>query len=201
MKPEKSKAEKRTKLIVAITGASGANYAVALLRALKEKGIEVHLVVSEWAEETLKLETGMKTNDLKKIVHRAYANDDLAAPIASSSFLCDGMIVMPCTLKTASEIANAHCGTLISRAADNTLKMRGRLVVGVRETPLSTPALEQLHKISIAGGIVMPLCPAFYHKPKEIKDLEAFIVGKALDCLGIGNSEFGRWGEGSRKEK
>jgi len=105
----------------------------------------------------------------------------------------DGMVIIPCTLKSASEVANAHCGTLIARAADNVLKMKKKLVVCVRETPLSTPALEQLHKISVAGGIVMPLSPGFYHKPKEIKHLFSFISGKVMDCFEIPNEEFKRW--------
>jgi 4-hydroxy-3-polyprenylbenzoate decarboxylase len=96
-------------------------------------------------------------------------------------------------VKTCSEIAHAHCGTLIAKAADNMLKMRRPLVVCVRDTPLSVPALEALHKISIAGGVVMPLSPGFYHKPKDIKDLVKFMTGKILDVLGIENQEFRRW--------
>jgi flavin prenyltransferase len=183
------------RIIVAVTGASGAIYAVDLLKALKKKKIETYLVMSEWAEMLLKEETGMKPVQLKKLATKSFSNKQMDASIASSSFLVDAMIVVPCTLKTASEIANAHCGTLIARAADNVLKMRGKLVVCVRETPLSTPALEQLRKISVAGGIVMPLSPGFYHKPKEIKDLVSFISGKIMDCVGIKNEEFRRWGK------
>lgn len=183
------------RIVVAITGASGIAYAIRLLESLKANGVEVHLVVSEWAEKLLKEETGKNILELKKMAKKTYGNSDMAAAIASSSFPVDGMVIIPCTLKTASEIANAHCQTLIARAADNALKMKKRLVVCIRETPLSTPALEQLHKISVAGGIVMPLSPGFYHKPKEIKDLLAFMSGKIMDCLEIENSEFRRWGE------
>ncbi|MFH1390964.1 MAG: UbiX family flavin prenyltransferase [Candidatus Diapherotrites archaeon] len=181
------------KLIVAITGASGIAYAIELLNALKKKNIEIHLVMSEWAEKLIEEETEFDPKEIKKLAHKVYDNKDMASEIASSSFLVDGMVIIPCTLKTASEVANAHCGTLIARAADNILKMRKKLVVCVRETPLSTPALEQMHKISLAGGIVLPLSPGFYHKPKEIKDLLAFISGKVMDCFGIENSEFKRW--------
>ncbi|MCR4335628.1 MAG: UbiX family flavin prenyltransferase [archaeon] len=181
------------KLIVGMTGASGIQYAVELLRSLKEKKVEVHLVMSEWSERLVEEETNYKINEIKKLAYKVYDNKNMAAPIASSSFLVDGMVIIPCTLKTASEVANAHCGTLIARAADNVLKMKKKLVICIRETPLSTPALEQLHKISVAGGIVLPLSPGFYHKPKEIKDLFAFINGKVMDCFEINNNEFKRW--------
>jgi len=183
------------KLIVGVTGASGIAYAIELLNALKKKNVEIYLVISEWAEKLIEEETEYKIEEIKKLASRVYDNKDMASEIASSSFLVDGMVIIPCTLKTASEVANAHCGTLIARAADNILKMRKKLVVCIRETPLSTPALEQLHKISLAGGIVLPLSPGFYHEPKEIKDLFAFISGKVMDCFGITNNEFKRWGK------
>lgn len=183
------------KIIVAICGASGIEYGVELLKALKEGKVETHLVMSEWAERLVKEETNYKIEEVKKLATKFYENRDMAAPISSSSFLADGMAIMPCSLKTASEIANAHCGTLIARAADNCLKMRKKLVLGIRETPLSTPALEALHKCSLAGAVVMPLSPGFYHRPKGIKDLYAFIVVKALDLLEIKNEKFRRWGE------
>jgi len=182
------------KIIVGITGASGAGYAVELLRALKEKGVETFLVISEWGEKLLEAEAGTGLDDVKKMASHCYGNDDMAAPIASSSFLVDGMVVIPATVKTCSEIATAHCGTLITKAADNMLKMRRPLVVCVRDTPLSAPALEMLRKIALAGGIVMPLSPGFYHEPKDIKGLYKFMAGKALDALGIANDEYKRWG-------
>ena len=182
------------KLIVAICGASGIQYGIGLLKALKEANVETCLVMSEWAERLVREETDYKIEEVKKLASKCFDNKDMAAPIASSSFLVDGMVVMPCSLKTASEIANAGCGTLIARAADNMLKTRKKLVLGIRETPLSTAALEALYKCSVAGAIVMPLSPGFYHKPKEIKDLSAFIIGKALDLFNIPNEKFKRWG-------
>ena len=181
------------KIIVAITGASGTNYALALLKSLKEKNIEVHLIVSEWAEEVLKEETNKKVSELKKLAAKTYSNSALDASISSSSFLIDGMIIIPASIKTVSEILHAHTSTLISRCADNMLKTRKPLVIGLRETPLSGPTLENLWKLSIYGAIIFPLSPAFYHKPKKIADLEAFIVGKALDLLGVSNQEYTRW--------
>lgn len=182
------------KLIVAITGASGAGYAIDLLKALKEKKIETHLIVSEWAEKIIEPETGLKLEAVKALASHVYEPNDQGAAIASSSFLVDGMIVVPCTVKTASEIATANCSNLVSRAADNMLKTRRKLVVCFRETPISAPCLENLHKIALAGGIVLPLSPGFYHQPKELKDLIAFITGKLLDLFSIENEAFKRWG-------
>ena len=181
------------RIIVAVTGASGINYALALLEELKHQKIEVHLIISEWASVVLKKETNKKINDLKKVAHKTYSNTNLAASISSSSFLVDGMIIIPSSIKTISEIVHAHTNTLITRCADNMLKIKKPLVIGLRETPLSGPTLENLWKLSLYGAIIFPLSPAFYHNPKKISDLEAFITGKALDLLGIKNNTFNRW--------
>jgi len=182
------------KIILAMTGASGVNYSIALLKALKAQGVEVHLILSDWSKELITTETKTKIAQVKKLAKKTYSNDDLAASISSSSFLVDSMIVLPASIKTVSEIVTAHTSTLITRCADNMLKTRKPLVIGVRETPLSGPVLENLYKLSIYGAIIFPLSPGFYHKPKKIADLEAFIVGKALDLLGVSNSNFKRWG-------
>lgn len=181
------------KLVVAICGASGVGYGIELLKALQEAKIETHLVLSEWAEKLIEEETELKVEEVKKLANKCHGYKDMTASISSSSFQVDGMIVCPATVKTVSEIANAHSGNLISRAADNMLKTRKKLVVCIRETPLSGPCLENLAKIAKYGGIVMPLSPGFYHKPKSIKDLEAFIIGKILDIFGIKNNKFKRW--------
>ncbi len=183
------------RIIVAICGASGVNYGIQLLKALKEAKIETHLVLSDWAGKLIEEETGCKITEVKKLASKCYDYKAMAAAISSSSFLVDGMVVCPATVKTVSEIANASSDNLISRAADNMLKTRKKLIVCIRETPLSGPCLENLVKISHYGGIVMPLSPGFYHKPKSIKDLEAFITGKILDLLEIKNKSFKRWGE------
>lgn len=181
------------KIIVAITGASGINYAFALIKELKKQNIEIHLIVSEWAEQVLKKESKKNILEIKKLVAKNYSNGDLAASISSSSFLIDGMIIIPCSIKTISEILHAHTSNLITRCADNMLKTRNKLVICVRETPLSGPTLENLWKLSIYGAIIFPLSPAFYHKPKKINDLENFIIGKAMDLLGIVNKKYNRW--------
>lgn len=181
------------KLIVGVCGASGINYAVALLRALKEAKVETHLIISEWAERVAKEECEIGLNEIKKLATKCYDNNDMAAAAASSSFLVDGMVIIPATVKTVSEIATAHCGTLIAKAADNMLRMKRKLVLCVRETPLSVPAIECLYKTAVAGAVVMPLSPAFYHRPKNINGLEDFIVGKVMDLFGLENSRFKRW--------
>ncbi len=181
------------KIIIAITGASGANYAVALLKELKQKKIETHLIISEWANEVIKEETKTKISQIKKLATKNYSNDDLSSSISSSSFLVDGMIIIPASIKTVSEILHAHTNNLITRCSDNMLKTRNKLIIGVRETPLSGPVLENLWKLSLYGAIIFPLSPAFYHKPKKIEDVEDFIVGKALDLLGVSNNKFNRW--------
>lgn len=155
------------KIIVAITGASGANYAISLLKELKKQKIETHLIISEWANEVIKEETKIPVREIKKLATKNYSNTDLAATISSSSFLVDGMIIIPSTIKTISEILHAHTSTLTTRCADNMLKTKKPLVIGMRETPLSGPTLENLWKLSLYGAIIFPLSPAFYHKPKK----------------------------------
>ena len=181
------------RIIVAVCGASGIRYGIEVLKALKERKVETYLVLSEWAERLIKEETSQSLEDVKKLASKVFDNKDMAAPISSSSFLVNGMVVIPATVKTVSEIANAHSGTLITRAADNMLKMRKRLVVCIRETPLSGPCLENLRKIAQYGGIVMPLSPGFYHKPKKIGDVLDFMTGKVLDALEVNNKKFKRW--------
>ncbi len=181
------------KIIVGVTGASGTNYALALLKELKKQKIETHLIISEWAEKVFEQETNKKILELKKLASKNYSNKDMAAKISSSSFLIDGMIIIPASVKTISEIANAHTSTLITRCADIMLRYKKPLIIGLRETPLSGPCLEQLATISKYGGIIFPLSPGFYGKPKQISDLEDFIIGKALDLLGIKNNNYNRW--------
>ncbi|MCX6799503.1 MAG: UbiX family flavin prenyltransferase [Candidatus Diapherotrites archaeon] len=181
------------KLIIAICGASGVVYGIELLKALKEAKVEAHLILSEWAEKLIEEETEYKVAGVKKLASKVYDYRGMAAAISSSSFIVDGMIVCPATVKTVSEIAHADSSNLISRAADNMLKTRKPLIVCIRETPLSGPCLENLAKIAQYGGIVMPLSPGFYHKPKKMQDLFDFISGKALDLFGIPNKKFKRW--------
>ena len=183
----------RKRVIVALTGASGINYAVDFLKALKGREVETHLVLSQWAEKLIEEESEATIEEVKQLASFVHDEKDMASSIASSSFLVESMVVIPCTVKTASEIATANCSNLISRAADNMLKTKRKLIVCIRETPLSGPALKNLHEIAVYGGIVFPLSPGFYHRPKGLKDLNAFITGKLLDLLGFENKAFKRW--------
>jgi len=181
------------KIIIGVSGASGINYALNLLKHLKKQKIETHLIISEWAEKVFKAETNKQISELKKLATKTYENKQMDALVSSSSFLADGMIIIPASVKTCSEIATAHTSTLITRCADIMLRYRKPLVVCLRETPLSGPCLENLAKIAQYGGIIFPLSPGFYGKPKKISDLEDFISGKAMDLIGLENDSYKRW--------
>ena len=184
------------KIIVAMCGASGIRYGIEVLAALKGAGVDTYLVMSPWAERLVGEETDLTPEAVKEMANHHFLINDMAAPISSSSFLVDGMVVIPASVKTVSEIANAHSGTIIARAADNMLKTHKPLVVCIRETPLSGPCLENLARIARYGGIVMPLSPGYYHRPTKLEDLYDFITGKVMDSLGIENNKFKRWHHG-----
>jgi len=181
------------RLIVAITGASGITYGKRLLEALKEKKVETHLIVSKAAEKVIEHELETTKKDLEKLASHVYSVDDLSAPFMSGSFQTDGMIIIPCTMKTLAGIASGYSDNLILRAADVTLKERRKLIVVPRETPLSVVHLRNMLTVAKLGVTVIPAMPAYYHKPKKINDLVDFVVGKALDCLGIKHELFKRW--------
>ena len=181
------------KLIIGISGASGTNYALNLLTHLKKQKVETHVIISEWAEKVFEKENNKKIFVLKKLATKNYSNDEMDALISSSSFLADRMIIIPASVKTVSEIATAHTGNLITRCADIMLRYKKPLVVGLRETPLSGPCLENLAKIAQYGGIILPLSPGFYGKPTKISELEDFISGKVMDLIGLDNNSYKRW--------
>jgi 4-hydroxy-3-polyprenylbenzoate decarboxylase len=183
------------KIIIALTGASGIIYGVETLKVLFQHNIETHVVISKWAQVVLTDETAYSLEDLQKYIFKAYNYEDMSASIASSSMIVDGMIIIPSTVKTVSNIANGYTGDLISRAADNMLKMRKKVIIGIRETPLSPPCLHNLAKLASYGAIILPLSPGFYHKPQQLQDLYDFITGKVLDCLNIPNQQYLRWKE------
>ena len=181
------------RIIVGICGASGIGYALDLLKALRQADVETHVIWSDWASRVLEEEENISMAEAGRLASVTHDYHDMGASISSSSFLVDGMVVIPATVKTTSEIACAHTGNLIVRCADNMLKTQRPLVLAIRETPLSPPCLENLYKISLFGGIVLPLSPGFYHRPKNIGDLRAFISGKIMDGLGIRHNRFKRW--------
>ncbi len=183
------------RLIVGISGASGVVYGVRLLQLLRNAGIETHLVMSKTAEVTFAYETRLKIAEVKAIAHTAHGIDDMAAPISSGSFPTVGMIIAPCSIRSMSEIATGVTSTLLTRAADVTLKERRRLVLMVRETPLHTGHLRSMTALSEMGAIIAPPVPAFYAKPATIDDMVDHSVGRVLDLFDIDVGVAPRWGE------
>lgn len=184
---------KSKKIIVALTGASGIDYGIEVVKALSSHKVETHVIISKWAKQVIENESFSKLKDFQKIPDYTYKENDMSAAISSSSTIVDGMVVIPATVKTVSNIATANTGNLISRAADIIMKMRKPLIIGIRETPLSPGCLHNLNQLAIYGAIILPLSPGFYHQPKSIQDLFDFISGKVLDCLNIPNEKFKRW--------
>ena len=182
------------RIIVGISGATGVIYGVRMLKALQTCGVETHLVVTQSAIKNLLIETKYTVADLEALAHTVHDVDDIGAAIASGSYRVEGMVVIPCSIKTLSAIANSFNHNLLVRAADVTLKERRRLVLVVRETPLHEGHLELMTKVARIGGVIMPPVPAFYHVPKTIDDLIDQSIGKVLDLFGIDAKLFKRWG-------
>lgn len=185
-----------TKLIVAVSGATGAIYAIRLLQALQSiPTVETHLIVSRWARETITLETGFAPKEVERLAHFGYPEDDMTAPIASGSFMAEAMVIIPCSMKTLAAVAAGYADNLIVRAADVMLKEHRRLIVVARETPLNEIHLRNMLRLARAGAIVMPPVPAFYNHPQSPEDVIDHFVGRVLDLLGIPNHLSRRWGE------
>lgn len=184
----------RKPLILAMTGASGAIYGVRLLEVLKDRSVEVHLILSLWAEKTIALETEYRVEDVKKLARRCYDVEDLCAPISSGSFPVKGMVVIPCSMKTLGGIVHGVSENLILRAADVMLKEKRKLILVPRESPLSLIHLRNMTLAAEAGAVILPPMPGFYFKPKSIQDLIDHLVGKVLDLLEIDHRLFPRWG-------
>jgi len=181
------------RLIVGISGASGVIYGVRLLEALRETGIETHLVISKAAEMAFAYETDLKPAAVRKLATKSYAVGDVGAAISSGSFKTMGMIVLPCSIKTMSEIATGVTGTLLARAADVVLKERRRLVIALRETPLHAGHLRNLATLSDLGATIAPLVPAFYPRPKSVDEIIDHSVGRLLDAFDIETGLVARW--------
>lgn len=187
------------KIIVGITGATGVIYGIRLLEVLRDLEIESHVVISEAAKNNVMIETGFTVQGVESLASKLYHPKDVAARISSGSFRTYGMVIVPCTIKTLSGIANSYNDNLIIRAADVVLKERRRLIVVVRETPLHKGHLELMGRVADLGGIILPPVPAFYHMPRKIEDLIDHIVGKILDLMDIDHHLFQRW-EGTTTE-
>ncbi|WP_066284161.1 MULTISPECIES: UbiX family flavin prenyltransferase [Arsenophonus] len=185
------------KIIVGLTGASGAIYGIRLLEVLYDIDyIETHLIISSAAKQTLSLETNYSLRDVQTLANVVYDNRNITAAISSGSFITSGMIIMPCSIKTLSGIANSYNDTLIVRSADVILKERRKLILGVRETPLHLGHLRLMMNLIKIGAIIFPPMPAFYHKPKTIHDIINQTINRLLDQYGINISKslFTRWG-------
>ncbi len=183
------------RIVVGVSGSSGQIYALRLMEVLAaDPEIETHLVVTPGARTCIEYETDFDARHLEALATYAYSSTDLAARISSGSFKTDGMIVMPCSMKTISAIANSYSDNLLTRAADVALKERRRLVVVPRETPLHSGHLRNLLQISDLGAVVLPPVPAFYHRPQTLDDIINQTVGRVLDQFGIEHQLFRRWG-------
>ncbi|WP_281425861.1 UbiX family flavin prenyltransferase [Paraburkholderia edwinii] len=183
----------RRRIVVGISGASGAVYGVRLLQLLRELDVETHLVVSRSAQVTLSQEMGLQLADVKALANVHYPNADIGAAISSGSFRVDGMIVAPCSIKTLSEIATGCTSSLLSRAADVMVKERRRLVLMVRETPLHAGHIRSLAAVTEAGAIVYPPVPAFYARPASIEEMIDHTLGRVLDLFDVDARTVRRW--------
>ena len=183
------------RIVVGISGSTGAIYGIRLLQVLREcKDVETHLVLSNPAKQTILLETDYKVEEIEALAQHVHRYNDIAASISSGSFKTNGMAVIPCSIKTLSGIANSYNDNLLVRAADVTLKERRRLVLVLRETPLHIGHLHLMTQAAEMGAILMPPMPAFYHRPKTIDDIVNQTVGRVLDSLEIEHADlFKRW--------
>jgi 4-hydroxy-3-polyprenylbenzoate decarboxylase len=173
----------KKRIFVGITGASGAIYGVRLINALKAEGHEVHLVISKWGVETLTYETGLDVKALAAKVDKVYDENDQTAGPASGSFHLDAVVIIPCSMKTLAGIAHGYADNLIARAADCALKERRKLVLVPRESPLNLIHIRNMETVTLAGAVVIPASPAFWHKPKTIDDLVDSVVDRVLQHI------------------
>ena len=190
---QKPAGEPAKRLIVAISGASGAIYGVRLLELLRDTEIETHLIVSQTARMTLATETSLKLADVEALADVVHSNQDLGAACSSGSFRNLGVIVAPCSVKTMGEIATGVTANLISRAADVALKERRRVVLMLRETPLHLGHIRQMAAVTEAGAIVYPPVPAFYAQPKSLDEMVDHTLGRVLDLFDIDLGLVRRW--------
>lgn len=183
----------RKRIVVGLSGATGAVYGIRLLQVLREADVESHLVLTDPGARNIQLETDMAVEDVLRLASKVHDIDNIAATIASGSFLTDGMAVCPCSMKTLSGIVNSYNENLLNRAADVTLKERRKLVLVPRETPLHKGHLDLLTRAADLGAIIMPPMVAFYHRPTTVQQIIDQTVGKVLDMLGVEHNLFNRW--------
>lgn len=182
------------RLVVGMTGSSGIVYGIRMLEVLKRCNVDVHLIMTEWAKKCLALETDFDLSHLKSLAGSYSEDSNMAASVSSGTHKTDGMIIIPCSMKTLSSIANGYEETLVARAAGVTIKESRKLVIVPRETPLTSIHLENMLKLARIGIVVLPAMPGFYNKPKNVDDLINHVVGKCLDQFNIEHDLFKRWG-------
>ncbi|WP_116964530.1 UbiX family flavin prenyltransferase [Fastidiosibacter lacustris] len=181
------------KIIIAISGATGIEYAFKMLTVLKSYHIETHLIVSKPAEMTREYETSYRSQDIKSLATYVYSNADIGAPLASGSYRTDGMLIIPASTKILAEVANGMGDSLITRAADVVLKERRKLILCLRETPFNLIHIENMKKATLAGAIIMPPVPAFYNHPQTLDDIISDFVYRTLDVFGLKLPEMKQW--------
>jgi 4-hydroxy-3-polyprenylbenzoate decarboxylase len=182
------------RIIIAITGASGAIYGIRLLEELKKtNGVETHLIISDWARETIRMETDYLIEDLVALAHVFHNHSNQGASISSGSFLHHGMVIIPCSMKTLAAVSHGYADSLITRAADVCLKEQRKMILVPRESPFSTIHLENMLRLSKLGAVIIPPIPAYYHRPNSMMEIIDQTVGKVLDHLGIQHQLMPRW--------
>jgi 4-hydroxy-3-polyprenylbenzoate decarboxylase len=187
------------RIVIGISGASGVTYGVRILEVLRETDFETHLIISDAGRLNIEIETSYTPAEVEAMADFVYDNKNMAASLASGSFLTEGMVVVPCTIKSLSGIANSYNENLLVRTADVTLKEKRKLVLVVRETPLHIGHLRLMTLAAEMGAHILPPVPSFYHQPKTIDDIIDQTIGKVFDYLSIEHNLFNRWGENARR--
>ena len=189
------------KIVIGISGASGVTYGVRMLDVLRQTDFETHLIISNAGRLNIEIETSCTPAEVEAMADFVYDQNDMAASLASGSFLTEGMVVVPCTIKSLSGIANSYNENLLVRTADVTLKEKRKLVLVVRETPLHVGHLRLMTLAAEMGAHILPPVPSFYHQPETIEDIIDQTIGKVFDYMGIEHNLFKRWGENNQIEK
>ena len=189
------------RIVIGISGASGVTYGVRILELLSKTQFETHLIISEAGKLNIEIETSYTPEEVEAMADFSYDHRDMAASLASGSFLTEGMVVIPCTIKSLSGIANAYNENLLVRAADVTLKEKRKLILVVRETPLHIGHLRLMTMAAEMGAHILPPVPSFYHQPKTIDDIIDQTIGKVFDYIGIEHNLFNRWGQSQQNPK
>ncbi len=186
-------AEVPFEVVIGISGASGVIYGMRLLEVLSDMGWTTHLVMTDSARKIIEIETDKTASEVESMADYVHSAKDFTAPVASGSYLFRAMVVAPCSMKTLAGIANGFTDTLITRAADVCLKERRRLILVPRESPLSLIHLNNMVKVTEAGGVILPPCPGFYSRPQSLDELVDVVVGRALDQMGVNHDLYRRW--------